>query len=114
MCLCFTGHLLALHRTQVPDRLALAAALPLSARTPATLPSIALSVAAALGIQVCLFLAVQNQEMLKVMLLILNPFRSDADCSHFHKEIPHRGHDEGAPKSRFTYVATRTCRRFAC
>lgn len=52
MCLCFTGHRLALHRTQVPDRLALAAALPLSARTPATLPSIAPSAAAALGIQV--------------------------------------------------------------
>lgn len=71
MCLCFTGHHLALHRTQVPDRLALAAALPLSARTPATLPSIALSVAVALGIQVCLFLAVQNQEMLKVPFLWL-------------------------------------------
>lgn len=66
MCLCFTGHHLALHRTQVLDRLVLAVALPLSAHTPATPPSIALSVAAALGIQECLFLAVQNQEMLKV------------------------------------------------
>lgn len=47
---CVAGLHLALHPTQVPRRLVLVVAPPRSAPTPATHPSAALSVAAALGI----------------------------------------------------------------
>lgn len=56
--MCFAGRRHALHPTQVLGRLVPVAALRRSAPTPATPPSVALSAAAALGIQDCVCLCV--------------------------------------------------------